>query len=1179
MAVYDPGNSNNETSDNSFPTTNLLSYYKFDETSGTIAKDETGLDNGTYINTTFVNGIKNGAIRTSPKSKKMIYYHKKTDSNILTFNLPLLKAGESTKIYVKANNNNNYNNPDETYAFYEDWSSGAIDTTKWNVHGAGTKTFNNGILEFSGNTGTKNSYGDVIESKKTFGDGYKLIYRRFFNRNSSNASLGFGNYSYDPISTNCALEKGYQFFGENLAFTVNDGTTSDLKYLDTDYSPVTTYFSKWANTIISLKSDKSSLSITNDDLYNKCIESSKVITEDIPVTFGGDYWKNNLPFNIKLDSIIVKKNEDLNLSISQSKVGDLIEVNLTNNNTYNIIDYQIDVNITELGVEHNNFDIYQNIFTPENVSSYVKTSPKDINRYFTISLWYNHVIENTYESLYAEKTTHNSGNSDTWRNRVQVVCMDNNKIRFTIRTVSGENNDYDQIWWDTNDTISLGWHHIVCVRDNTTIKIYIDGVEQTITRGIYTEKNQEDFDLQNHHCDKAGFGTYFNSNYQNYSDIIIDEAAIWNCALTPNQITELYNSIRSDKKPPLITFDTTPISINQEQEFKISASVIDDSGVKKVKLKVTNLDNNSINEYIMGYNPSTTQYEVNLSLPANINNYNCKIFAEDFYENTIESGSKQITIKDTEEPKIIVNSDTLLNVEPLTPISISATITDNIQVLEAEIYLDGTYYDDYQSKEGNIYNFNLNGLEPGTYSVLIKAKDSSNNLGTSVPITLVVIDKEPPIITNFIVDSKLDLTYTGETYNIPMAARVIDRYSGVKDVKLLINGKEVTSLNGSEIYSTILNLKNKGTYSLKLKATDLQENISYSDEIVVNIVELFNISTLKEKYTTENSIRLPSTVKSHYTIKSVKAFVNNKYYKDLTYISNETYHFELKMDEYQDYEIYIQVEDINGNLGFSKPFIVHHTVPAKDYRIPIIKVLNGDFEVEEILEPISIIWDRSFYEAGTFELRLPLNNKALSLKMGKYILMNDKIGRITSICDKETYCDIKGETGLAIFKDRIIVPLSGQTHDSINSSAETVLKHYVTNCLRGSGVYEKLSVSFNNSRGKAIEYQARYENLYDTLVKIAQLSGLGQRVYYKDGSLIYDIVESKNRTYNQDINDMVEFSNRFGNITDVEYQEELAESKNFIYIGGSGEGLQRIIKTYDSSSSEELKEVFLDAKD
>ncbi|MBP2173107.1 Gp37-like protein [Methanococcus voltae] len=812
---------------------------------------------------------------------------------------------------------------------------------------------------------------------------------------------------------------------------------------------------------------------------------------------------------------------------------------------------------------------------------YVKTTPKDINRYFTISLWYNHHVTNSYKSLYGEKTWWNSTISDTWRDRVRVSVLEDNKIQFKIRTINASyDNDYNDVWYITNNTISEGWNHIVCIRDNEIMKIYINGIEQTTTRGVHLELNQETCDLKPQKDNIAGFGITWGSNSSTmYYDVIIDEAAIWNCALTPNQITELYNSIRSDKEPPIITFDTTPISINQEQEFKISASVTDDSGVKDVKLKITNLDNNGINEYIMGYNPSTTQYEVSLSLPANINNYNCKIFAEDFYENISESSPKQITIKDTEEPKIIVNSDTLLNVEPLTPISISATITDNIQVLEAEIYLDGTYYDDYLSKEGNIYTFNINGLEPGTYSVLIKAKDSSNNLGTSVPITLVVIDKEPPIITNFIVDSKLDLIYNGETYNIPMAAMVIDRYSGVKDVKLFINGKEVTSLTGSEIYSTVLPLKNKGTYSLKLKATDLQNNVSYSDEIFVNIIELFNISTLKEKYTTENSIKLPSTVKSHYGIKSVKAFVNNKYYKDLEYISNETYHFELKMDEYQDYEIYIQVEDVNGNLGFSKPFIVHHTVPAKDYRIPIIKVLNGDFEVEEILEPISIIWDRSFYEAGTFELRLPLNNKALSLKMGKYILMNDKIGRITSINDKETFCDIKGETGLAIFKDRIITPLSGQTHDSINSTAETVLKHYVTNCLRGSGVYEKLVVSFNNSRGNTIEYQARYENLYDTLIKIAQLSGLGQRVYYKDGSLIYDIVESKNRTYNQDINDMVEFSNRFGNITDVEYQEELAESKNFIYIGGSGEGLNRIIKTYNNSSSEELKEVFLDAKD
>ena len=82
--------------------------------------------------------------------------------------------------------------------------------------------------------------------------------------------------------------------------------------------------------------------------------------------------------------------------------------------------------------------------------------------------------------------------------------------------------------------VTLGqWYHIVGTYDRSFIKIYIDGVEQ----GSYAYTGA----ITNNNIDVTiGYRPY--SGAEGYTSGIIDQSAIWNVALTQEQITALYNS-------------------------------------------------------------------------------------------------------------------------------------------------------------------------------------------------------------------------------------------------------------------------------------------------------------------------------------------------------------------------------------------------------------------------------------------------------------------------------------------------------------------------------------------------------------------------------------------------------------------------------------------------------------
>jgi len=116
------------------------------------------------------------------------------------------------------------------------------------------------------------------------------------------------------------------------------------------------------------------------------------------------------------------------------------------------------------------------------------------------------------------------------RNYGLVVVMDGGVLRARFFIV--KSNTLVNV---TSTTINVGdnnWHHIVGVNDGTDLKIYVDGNLENTNSGA---GGTIDNDSVNLNIGRRGDNNLFFSGK-------LDEAAIWNTALSSDAVTEIYNA-------------------------------------------------------------------------------------------------------------------------------------------------------------------------------------------------------------------------------------------------------------------------------------------------------------------------------------------------------------------------------------------------------------------------------------------------------------------------------------------------------------------------------------------------------------------------------------------------------------------------------------------------------------
>lgn len=210
-----------------------------------------------------------------------------------------------------------------------------------------------------------------------------------------------------------------------------------------------------------------------------------------------------------------------------------------------------------------------------------------------------------------------------------------------------------------------------------------------------------------------------------------------------------------------------------------------------------------------------------------------------------------------------------------------------------------------------------------------------------------------------------------------------------------------------------------------------------------------------------------------------------------------------------------------------------------------IYVYNKSVELIGIIDFFkSLRWRRKYFEAGEFELHIPLNENTYKfLQKDNLIIRSDAVE--VGIVESYTINDA-GEAGVeviiygrflsSILERRIIK--NKINHNGTYLAGERKILNAMTpfSCLE----IKNTDISSDN-----VIFQVSYKNVYEYLVSLAKLSTIAHRISIDipNKKYIYENYQGKDRTETQSVNPRYEFSEDKSNIEVANYTYS-AKSEN-----------------------------------
>ncbi|TCJ05093.1 hypothetical protein E0Y62_07410 [Cytobacillus praedii] len=250
----------------------------------------------------------------------------------------------------------------------------------------------------------------------------------------------------------------------------------------------------------------------------------------------------------------------------------------------------------------------------------------------------------------------------------------------------------------------------------------------------------------------------------------------------------------------------------------------------------------------------------------------------------------------------------------------------------------------------------------------------------------------------------------------------------------------------------------------------------------------------------------------------------------------------------------------------------------------------------EIDDYESLMFTRSWHGIGDFEMRINRYKKHTEyLQEGNIILIGNQMNKVFIILHQEIELDENGKSSenwiirgfhlKVVISEKITLPPSHTAYDSKTGTSEEVMKHYVNNnVVNPVDVKRKrveVSIAPNQKRGLSISWQSRFKNLAEEMAEISLVTGLGWNVIldWENKKWIFETMEGRDLTADQDILPPVIFSPQFESIQSLSYLKSKLNYRNVAYVAGQGEGVNRRVVVVDDSGGAIRREVFIDARD
>lgn len=255
-------------------------------------------------------------------------------------------------------------------------------------------------------------------------------------------------------------------------------------------------------------------------------------------------------------------------------------------------------------------------------------------------------------------------------------------------------------------------------------------------------------------------------------------------------------------------------------------------------------------------------------------------------------------------------------------------------------------------------------------------------------------------------------------------------------------------------------------------------------------------------------------------------------------------------------------------------------------------LLDENFNIVYVMDEYeSFIWTDRYNLCGDFELYTTIDKNLLSyLKTDRFIISShsNHVMIVESIAyeydaEEGNHLTVKGRS-LESILDRRIVSKVTTINGTLQNGIQTLLNE---NAISPSEESRKLNLVFKPSEDPYItelKLEAQYhgDTLYTIITELCEKHKIGFYIYLTDDNVFeMSLYNGVDRSYKQDTNPYVVFSQEFDNLINSNYTLDMETLKNVAYVAGEGEGTDRKISTVDPDTSTGLKrrEIFVDAGD
>ena len=293
-----------------------------------------------------------------------------------------------------------------------------------------------------------------------------------------------------------------------------------------------------------------------------------------------------------------------------------------------------------------------------------------------------------------------------------------------------------------------------------------------------------------------------------------------------SRITEIeaFTSVTtvSDTTSPTVSITAPSSGSSVNGTVAITASASDNVGVSKVEFYV-----NSVLQAADTSSPYTFSWNT-VSLVNG--SYTLLAKAYDAANNIGTSSSVTVTVNNDKTAPIVSLTTPSSGATVSGTVAVTASASDNVGVSRVEFYVNSVLQATVTSAPYT-FSWNTASLVNGSYTLLAKAYDAANNIGTSSSVTVTVNnDKTAPTVS-------LTAPSSGATVSgtVAVAASASDNV-GVSKVEFYVNSiLQASDTNSPYTFTWNTSSLTNGTYTLLAKAYDASGNVGTSTSNVVTV--------------------------------------------------------------------------------------------------------------------------------------------------------------------------------------------------------------------------------------------------------------------------------------------------------------------------------------------------------